>query len=236
MATTTKFWTWTEVWAKIKSELDIDDEDDFIDETEAISYANDAIDEAEAEICTIYEDYFLTRGEITLVQGQDSYDLPTTIYAHKIRGIVYYNGSDIYQVKRIRDWKKFLEYRLARYNQTNTEEYYFFIGNTTPGSPKIIFSPPAYEDGQLMEIWHIRQANRLATGTDVIDIPEFHTFVMDYLRERVEAKRAAGGPRHQVADQKLALSRQRMIDTLTAMVPDGQNEIEADTSTYDEMN
>ena len=243
MAITTKFWTWTEIWSKMKSELDIDDDDDFIDETEAMGYANEGVDEAEAEILEAYPDYFLTRDTITLVDGTDEYSLPTTIYAHKIRGIVYYNGSDIYEVKRVRDWKKFLHYRLARYESTSTEDYYYFIVNGTAGTPKIVFSPPAYESGQLMEIWFIRQANRFASGSDVCDIPEFVAFVVDYLRERVEYKRAAGSPRHVAAREKLngtpdgttQGSRQRMIDTLTTMVPDSDNEIEADFSAYEDL-
>jgi len=244
MAITTKFWTWTEIWAKIKSEHDIDDEDDFIDEAEAMGYANDAIDEAEAGIATIYEDYFLSRASLTLVSGQDEIAMPGTIYAHKIRKIIYFNGSIIYQVARIRGLDKFLEYRHSRYNPTNTAEYRYFIENSTAGSPKILISPVAYESGDKMEIWFIRQANRIATGTDVVDIPEFASFVMDFLRERIEAKRGAGSPRHQATlmklngspDGTLTGTRQLMIDTLTAMVPDGDNEIIPDYSPYNDMN
>lgn len=235
MAITTKFYTWTEIWTKIKSELDIDDDDDFVDETEAMEFANEAIDEAEAEIMEAYPDYFLARGTITLVDGTDEYALPSTIYAHKIRGIVYYNGANIYEVKRIRDWRKFLAYRMARYQASESEDYFYFIHNAVAGAPKILFSPVAYESGQVMEVWFIRQANRLTTGADACDIPEFVAFVLDFMRERIEYKRAAGSPRHVVAKDKLERTRQRMVDTLTTMVPDGDNEIEPDFSAYDEL-
>jgi len=236
MAITTKFFTWTEIWTKIKSELDIDDDDDFIDETEAMSYANDGVDEAEAEILEAYPDYFLTRGTITLVATTDEYVLPTTIYAHKIRGIVYYSGSNVYEVKRIRDWKKLISYRLARTNSSGSGDYGYFIHNSTAGSPKIAFSPIPYESGQVMEVWFIRQANRFTTGADPCDIPEFSSFVVDFLRERIEYKRAAGSPRHASALAKLEGTRGRMVDTLTTMVPDADNEIEPDMSSYDEHN
>jgi hypothetical protein len=243
MTTTTKFWTWTQIWAKVKDEHDIDDSDDFISQSEAMGYANDAIDEAEAEICTIYEDYFLTRGTIALVSGTGEYAMPSTIYAHKIRGITYFNGSNVYPVKRIRDWKKFLHYRWAR-SESTSEDYRYFIINEVAGTPKILLSPVAYETGTYLEIWFTRQASRFESGADVCDIPEFHTFVMDYIDERIEAKRAAGSGRHQTALVKLngspdgtnVGSRQRMINTLTAMVPDGDNEIEADFSAYEEHN
>lgn len=235
MAITTKFWTWTEIWNKIKSEVDLDDEDDFIDEPEAMGYANDAVDEAEAEILEAYPDYFLSKDNLTLTSDEDEYDLPTTIYAHKIRSVIYFRDSDIYEVKRFRDWKKFLDYRFARYHSTSTEDYGYFIVNSTAGDPKILISPPAYESGQYIEIWFIRQANRFASGSDVCDIPEFVSFVFDYLRERIEWKRAAGGPRHITAKQKLEETRARMIDTLTTMVPDGANEIEPDMGSYEEL-
>jgi hypothetical protein len=235
MATTTKFWTWTEIWTKVKAETDIDDDDDFIDETEALGYANDAIDEAEANIHSLYEDYFLSRDTITLVNGTDAYVLPTTVYAHKIREILYYSGNKIYKVQRVRGLDKFLEYRHSRTNST-TADYVYFIVNTTPGSPKITFSPVPAEAGQVMEIWFIRQANRLALGADVCDIPEFAQFVMDFLRERIEWKRAAGSGRHVTAVEKLNLTRQTMVDTLTGMVPDGDNEIIPNLGSYEDLN
>jgi hypothetical protein len=236
MATTTKFWTWTEIWTKLKTETDLDDDDDFIDEAEAMGYANDSIDEAESNIHTLYQDYFLSRGTITLVDGTDEYALPTTIYAHKIRKIVYYNGSNIYEVRRIRGLDKFIQYRHSRTNSTSTEDYCYFITNTTPGSPKITFSPVAYESGQRMEVWFIRQANRLASGSDVCDIPEFAQFVFDYLKERIEWKRAAGSGRHLTAVEKLKVTRQDMVDTLQTMIPDEDNEIVADMSHYEDLN
>jgi hypothetical protein len=235
MATTTKFWTWTEIWDKVKSETDLDDEDDFVDETEAMGFANDAIDEAEANIHTLYEDYFLSRGTITLVNGTDAYSLPTTIYAHKIRKVIYFNGSKIYEVKRLRGLDKFLAYRHARAS-SNSQDYVYFITNTTPGTPQITLSPAAYEAGAYVELWFIRQANRLALGADVCDIPEFASFVMDYLRERIEWKRAAGSPRHMTTVEKLNATRQTMIDTLTAMVPDEDNEIVPNFGAYEDMN
>jgi hypothetical protein len=236
MAIATKYWTWSEVWTKIKSELDIDDDDDFIDETEAIGYANDAIDEAESNIMTLCEDYFLARDTITLVSSTDAYVLPATIYAHKIRDIVYYKNNDIYKLRRIRGLDKFLSYRHARVNPTSTEEYCYFIVNDTAGAPEILLSPVAYESGQYLEIWFIRQANRIATGADVIDIPEFASFVMEYLRERVEYKRGAGNPRHMIAMERLKEIRQDMVDTLQTMVPDDDNQIIPDLSAYDDLN
>ena len=50
MATTTKFWTWTQIYSKMTAELDLEGgDDDFVSESEMMAYANDAIDEAEGE-------------------------------------------------------------------------------------------------------------------------------------------------------------------------------------------
>lgn len=237
MATTTKFWTWTQVYAKMTAELDLEGgSDDFVDETEMMAYANDAIDEAEALIHTIYEDYFLaTPYSLTLVNGTDSYSLPTSIYAHKIRGIVYANGNNVYEVKRIRDWKKFLDYQLGRITST-TDDLRYFIVNNTAGSPQIVFTPVPAESGSYIKVWYLRQANRLASGSDVVDIPEFVSYVFDYIRERVAFKEAPGSPKHQSTVADLQATRQLMVDTLTQMVADGDNTIEADLSAYEEHN
>jgi hypothetical protein len=70
-----RYWTFAEIKAKVESDLGMEDED-FVSADEMLAYGNEAIDEAEAEIHTINEDYFLTMGPISLVSGTDSYDLP----------------------------------------------------------------------------------------------------------------------------------------------------------------
>jgi len=235
MATTTKFWTWAQIYSKMKSELDMDEED-FIDEDEMREYANDAIDVIEAHILTLCDDYFLRRGTITLVSGTDEYELPSDIYAMKIRGVVYYNGANIYDVKRIKEWNKFITYRDYRYQVTGTEDYRYFIQNETVGTPHILLSPPAYESGAYLEIWYLRQANRLESGTDICDIPEFISYIFDSMREKLYYKEAAGSAKHVMAREDRDASLARAIDTLSGMVPDTDNEIEPDTRFYEEMN
>lgn len=235
MATTKKFWTWSQIKAKIESELDMEEES-FIDSDEFREYANDAIDVIESHIVTLNEDYFLSRGELTLVNSTDKYNLPSNIYAQKIRGIVYYSGTKIYPIKRIREYHKFMKYRIARFETSTTDDYRYFIYNDTVGNPEIMFSPPAYEDGALAEIWYTRQANRLESDSDTCDIPEFVSYIFDYLREKAFFKHQAGSAKHVMAREDRDASLQRAIDTLTTMVPDGDNEIEADLSIYEEMN
>ena len=234
MATTKKYWTWAEIYSKMKSELDLDEET-FIDEDEMREYANDAIDVIESHVMTLNADYFLTRQTLTLVDGTDSYDLPTNIYGMKLRGVIYFKGTDHYEIERIRDWYKFMEYRCLRINANSSDDYRYFLYNEVAGSPQLLISPPSFEDGEYVELWFLRRANRLETGTDVCDIPEFISYIFDYMRERVSYKEAAGSAKHVMAREDRDATLARAIDTLSVIVPDNNNEIEQDTSFYEEM-
>lgn len=226
-----KFYTWSEIKTKIEQDLDLEDED-FVRPAELLSYTNEAIDEAEAEIHGLYEDYFMSRSTIGLVSGTDQYSLPDDIYAHKIRRLVYDNGGRVYTVERIKDWHKFEEYSIQK-NYGTGEIYRYFILNSTPGEPKILLVPRATETGDVIQIWYIRNANRLEDDTDVCDIPEFINFIFQYVKVRVYEKE--GHPNLPKAMQDLEQQRQQMVSTLAAMVPDAGNEIEADLSAYEEM-
>jgi len=226
-----KFWTYAEIRAKIQQDLSLEDEVS-IEPAELLGYVNEAIDEAEAEIHGLYEDYFLTRNTITLVQSQEEYDLPADIFAHKIRNLVYKNGSEVYQIHRVKDWRKFEEYAVQSINQTSTR-YMWFMVNSVPGSPKVLISPPAKTAGPYVNIWYLRNANRLVLDTDVCDIPEFINFVLQYAKVRCYEKE--GHPNLQKAMPDLEQQRTQMVSTLATMTPDGENELEADFSIYEEL-
>lgn len=236
MTVATKFWTRLEIWTKFKDENDIDDEDDFVDKAEVTGWMNDAIDQAEAVIHTNYEDYFLKPGNVALTENVDTSDLPTDIYAHKIRSMIYTNGNRIYEITHLPTLQKFLEFRLARSTSASpTDELCYFIVNTTPGAPKIKWSPvPKETSATNVEIWYYRQANYLVNDADVCDIPDFVSYVFDYLSERLEWKRRAGSPEHVSAQEKLQMTMQLMINTLKDMIVDGNDEIEQDRSHYEE--
>lgn len=226
------FWTYAMIKAKVEQDLALEDEV-FIEPDEMLGYVNEAIDEAEAEIHSLYEDYFLKRAPLTLVNGQEEYDLPEDIYANKIRRLIYKNGSDVYKITRLRDWKKFENYAIESVNNSSTI-YAYFIINQNPGESKILLTPPAKVDGAYVTIWYIRNANRLVDDDDICDIPEFINFVLQYTKVRCYEKEA-GHPNMQKAMQDLEQQRLQMTGTLAQMVPDGDNEIEADFSVYEEM-
>jgi hypothetical protein len=219
--------------AKIKRDLDLEDEGEFLSDDDLLSFANEAIDDAEAEVHTLYEDYFLSKGSISLVSGTDEYELPSDIYAHKIRRIVYQNGSKIYKVSRINDWKKFELYSIERVNNTNTLYYYFLI-NAVAGAPRILMTPvPQETTADAMIVWYLRQAAELTQDADIMDIPEAHNFIYQYIKVRCYEKEQH--PMLQKAMVDLDRERALLQGTLAAMTPDAENEVPPDISHYEEM-
>lgn len=230
-----KFWTWAEIKAKIQAELDIQDED-FVREDELLGYANEAIDEAEAEIHTLYEDYFLTSVNIPVVTNNEFFSMSAlmpNIYGDKIRRIIFVagDGTTNYTVNRLRDWKKF-EYKAQADTGTTTDLYQYMLVNDTPGVPQIMLVPKSRESGTL-KVWYLRNANRLVNETSICDIPEFINFVFSHMKVKVYAKE--GNPNYQDALERLETERQRMIAVLAARTPDAENEIEMDLSYYEDM-
>jgi hypothetical protein len=230
-----RYWTWAEIKAKIESETDIQDEV-FIEPSELLAYANEAIDEAEAEIHGLSEDYFLDYVDIPVTAGDEFLSIPANlpkIYANKIREIIFtMSGGTNYTVTRIKDWKKFKEKALLD-QALSTDLYQYFPVNRSAGTPEIMFVPKIRESGSV-RIWYLRNANRLVNDTDICDIPEFINFIFAHMRMKIYGKE--GHPSYPQALERLEVERQRMLSTLQNMVPDSENEIEMDTSSYEDMN
>lgn len=229
------YWTYAELKNKVRVDLDLEAED-FITDAEMLAYTNEGIDRAAQEVLTLYEDYFLTYGDLTLTNGVDEYDLNTicpNIYAHKIRRIMYRNGAKTYKIARIKDWHKFEEYDLDRVTNSGTIWSYFLL-NRVPGEPKILMTPvPTETVTGGVKVWYIRHANTLTTDSDILDIPEANNYILQYVKVRCMEKEQ--NPMLQKAMADLAEEKQLLISTLAAMVPDAENDIEADFQPYWEM-
>lgn len=228
-----KFWTWSDIRSKVERDLDLEGES-FITPEEMLGYANEAIDEVERHIHNLNEDYFLTRGGITLVNGQEEYDLPSDIYAMKIRSMIYRNGTSVWKIERVRDWHKFEQYELDQTGQDGNLQYCYFLLNSVPGSPKALLTPTPNEDGPYVKFWYIRNANELTQDSDVCDIPEAVNFIMQYIKVRCYEKEQS--PMLQKAMADLDAEKATTIATLASQVADNSTEVEADTRLYDEMN
>lgn len=230
-----RYWNWSEIRTKVEQECDLEDED-FVRRPELLAYANEAIEEAEAEILGLYEDYFLKPESVPVVAGQDSIPYPNDIYAQKIRRMIYFQGtgasSTNYPIERLKDWRKF-EYKASSDSGGTTDLYQWMDENSTPGAP-IVRIVPAFRETGVVKRWYIRHANRLVVDTDICDIPEFINFIFSHMKVKVYEKE--GHPLLSQAMQKLEMERARMLGTLQSKTPDAMNEIEMDTSYYDDHN
>jgi len=235
-----KYWTLAEIRQKVQQDLDLEGEV-FIQPTELTNYINQAIDEAEAEIHTIYEDYFLSDYFVPLVEGEKRYSLPEDIYAHKIRKIIFSDDqSKTYEVARIPESAKFEDIALTE-RFRSTEFYRYLITNETIGNPTMYFVPairqndtgPSQDGVSKMRVWYLRNANRLQLDTDICDIPEFVHFVIAYTKLRCLEKEMHPGTEYWANHTER--QRRLMVDTLSNMVPDGETRVEPDMSTYEEL-
>ncbi len=134
-----KIWTYEEMRTKLELDLDLQDET-FISPDELIGYFNEALTESESEMITLNQDYFLTKFYVPVVQGTKQYQLPRNIFANKIRGIMYQNGTIIYPVQQIRRRDKFELITLI--NQYAIDDWYgYLLVNDVPGQAILQFEP-----------------------------------------------------------------------------------------------
>jgi hypothetical protein len=243
-----KIWTYEEARDRVEKELDLEEED-FISENEMVGYFNAAIDEAESTIHDLFEDYFLTNSALTMVSTESDISLPTNIYALKIRGLIYINGSLIYPVRRIRGQHVFQDIATSN-SYGSSEEYRYILRNDSAANGyKIQLVPTSRESGAYLTLWYLRNANRIPLVGEAkdgggtyslseveatkIDIPEFINFVVEVVKGFCMAKEN-GGTIPPAQASLIQQQRTKMEDTLENAVPDNDDEVIQDLSHYQE--
>ena len=229
-----RYWTYLEIRTKVREDLGLEQEE-FIKPHEMLAYCNEAIDEAESEIHTIYKDYFLNYANISLVKDQPNYTLPTDIYANKIRSITYAIATVIYKVRRYNNMEDMFENIESDKTFNFNYNFRYFITNrsASTGVEINIVPTPQRNETNAIKLYYIRNANRMVDDTSICDIPEFVDFVLQYMKVRCYEKEAH--PNLPLAIQVLQAKRKNMNDTLGDMVPDGENNLEQDFSHYQDM-
>lgn len=230
--------SFTTIKEKIERELDLETED-FIQPEEFKSYVNDAINIAEQAIhkLGLEDEYFLSRGNISLVTNQEDYNLPADIYSNKIKRITYINGSTIFDVRRLRGHTRFEDAaRISVYN-TITDYYRYWIRNDSSATKPVIQLIPKSREtvSNVLEIWYYRTARKWTDDDSALcDLPESALqFLYAYVRYRCYDKE--GHPNSQEAKEQMQQTRQDMIDVLSNMVPDEDSEMDKDLSIYQDM-
>jgi hypothetical protein len=227
--------TYAQMKAKIERDWDLEEEE-MIPDTELMELFNDAISEAEAIMVRlgVNDDYFLTKTLLSLTSGSADVTAPTTIYANKIRKIVYNDGTKVYEIRRLKGPDMFLEVAHAANSTTSDPYYKYFIRNDSSSGNKIQLVPAStITNSTYATCWHVRSATRMTTSASICDIPESYNFIYAHVSWRVLGK--DGDPRAAAANQEREKQKQLMIETLETMVDDGDNEIVPDVTHYDEM-
>jgi len=224
-----KIWLYSELAAKVNMDLDLMDES-FITSSELIGYCNEAIEDAEAEILKINEDYFLSSATMAWTAGTSLYALPSDIYISKIRSLMYVNGTDVYAIKRIRTMDEFENITEIANFEPNAQYQYIVRNASAAAGIQVQVFPAPRNTGTFVTAWYIRSANRISVTTDPLDIPEFASFIMQFMKVRCYEKE--GHPNLQMAIGALDKQRTLMIESLTEMVPDNNNQVPCDFSHY----
>lgn len=232
--------TLSDIKSKIKRDLYLQDStfiEDSASAPELLDLINEAIDDVEAEVHTVYEDYFLAQSNISLVAGTKDYSLPSDIYANKIRGIVYSNSSIIYPVTKIKGPTQFESQKvmdLYAPGGANQNYTYTIINLSADAGVKIrLFPTPQETTSNALEIWYIRNANKLASDSDKCDVPEFVNYIIQFVKVRIYEKEMH--PNLQQAMIERERLRKLMQETLSDMVPDEDTHIYKDFSVYEDM-
>jgi hypothetical protein len=226
------YFTHADIKAKVERALDLEDEI-FITPTEMLDYHNEAIDECEAEIHTLYEDYFLAETTLSLVNGTSQYTLPADMYANKLRSVIYNNGSTIYKINKMRRKDMFEDIETVNTFSNSDYYQYYILNNAAFAKPKMVLVPAARETASnVIKFRYIRNANRMEDDDSICDIPEFSRFVIEYIKMRCYEKE--GHPNLELAANLVEQQRKLMQETLSNMVPDADTAIEMDLDVYGE--
>jgi hypothetical protein len=227
---TKKIWTAQEAIDRVQVEMDTEEET-FIEESEYLQYINDAIDEAEAEIHSMNEDYFLTSQTLDLVAGTRQYALPTNIYANKLKLVQWKRSSaDMRKMGRIKVYQTAWAEELT---DPDPQSYLIRNDGTTDGVEIEFYPTPQVTETAIITLWYLRNAERVAATTDLIDIPEFGSFVFAYLKWRVATKEMS--PLLPQYNAELEGQRALMKQTLSDMIVDEEETLPQDVSFYEDF-
>lgn len=212
---------------KLNRDLDLEEEQ-FVTADEMTAYVNEAIDDAEALIHGLYQDYFQTEATLDLVAGTSEYALPANIYGTKIKRILYSNGERKYRILRMKNIDNTL-------SVSGEDSYRYLFKNAAPGGTQIkLYPTPQSNESDTVTVWYIRNATRLVAESDVCDIFDFSNFIFAHVKWNV-AKKERLGQDIQTAESHLASQRQLMEDTLHTMADNEENEVRRDLSHYEDF-
>lgn len=213
-------WTKQEFIDKIELEHDLQGES-FISPDEMTNYINEGIDWAESIVIGLYEDYYLDRTAWLAIT--DETDLPTYIYANKLRkveiaasNVAPYNSRQLFKNSN-------LDENFVGYN----------IFHRAGETPKLVLEniPDGYNYYRLT---FTRNANRVVNGNDIIDLPEIaNYYAMQFVKTRCYQKER--DPMSFKSSEEIMAMREALESTLSSITNDGSDQLQADMSFYQDF-
>lgn len=234
-----QFITYAKFRDKVLVDVDLEQEQ-FITDKELIGYTNTAIDDAEAIIHGLYEDYFLKSDTFGLTAGIADYALPADIYGDKIRRVLFDDSG-------VSGQGRFRRYRVTQLKQfdrtldiDDEDRFRYILINDGPADVKMRWFPTPVgttAPGAVIR-YYIRAANRIDEDADqatidatILDIPEFQSYLYAHVKWQIAGKERLGQD-VQVSFQRLQFQHRLMEDTLTSRTPDEDNMVAKDLSSY----
>ena len=209
--------TWKEIRAIIQRKHGIEADDSFT-EPELIEICNEGINKVESRIINLQADYFLTFDTIDVVAGQTQYDLPSDIYASKIRRMFYqpdgHTERKLYRAKNLD-------------NMVDKYKMKYIVLNSATGR-KITLNNTPEKDG-VITIYYTRNANRFTEAggeNQVCDIPEYIDAVIAWMSYRIEWKDKSPTTQLTLAEYNNIINE--LTETLAVAYNDEDHSIEPD--------
>ena len=225
-----------QVETKIKKDMDLEEEE-FVQASELTEYLNDGIEIIEAHINTmgLQDDYFLTKTTLDLVSGTADYALPSNLYAHKIKEVVYSNGATIYRITPIR--KSATREQIEHLNRFSTTEYYQYRVRSDSSSESYFELIPASRETVTgaVKIEYYRDLARVSADADLVEVPGVSLqWLYQYVKTMIYEKEG-----HALLDfsvNKLQALEKLMLETLRGQLADSSLSLmEVDKSIYEDM-
>lgn len=227
--------TFGELKLKVQRETDTEAEE-FVTSEEIKSYFQDAVNECAAHIhkLGLEDTYFQSRKKYDIVIGQQELELPPDIYAMKISALTFSGNGKVFPIKRMKGPKRFSIIAEMEQFQENGDWYEYHILNTSPDTPPVIeLWPPSKDQGaNFITMYYIRQAIQIVDDSSKVDIPEFYSFIISFVKWKIYSKEGSA----LTSDAKAELDEKRdlMLATLAEITPDYDSNIEGDRSAYEE--
>lgn len=227
--------TYGDLKTEVLIETDTEGEE-FIQAAEVLSYFQDAVNKAAAHIhkLGVEDDYFLTRTQYSLTNGQQTLDMPANIYATKIRGLIYSTTEKTYQITKFKGAGRFSAMADVLQSPTQGAYYKFQIVNDSADDGfKIELYPYSQEDStNCITMHYIREPATIVDDDSLVDIPQFYSFVKAFVKWKIYDKENSA--KADDAKAEMEAEQNLMLETLAEMVPDYDSTIPADLSAYEE--